>query len=57
MRAFPKKQSQFPFVRAVVIQKLRKQQMWGDGDISLLHGKAAIASCGGYISFHITGIG
>jgi hypothetical protein len=57
MRAFPKNSPKLPFVRVGIIQKLRKQQMWRDGDIALVHGKPAVASGSGYVSFDITGIG
>lgn len=39
-----KEKAKFTFFRVVVVQKLWKQQVWCDGNASLLYCKAAVGS-------------
>ena len=41
--------TEFTFLLVGIIQKLWKQQVWCDGDISLFHCKAAVGFGGSYV--------
>ena len=49
--------TEFTLLLVAIIQKLWKQQVWCDGDISLFHCKAAVGSGGSYVLFDVSGKG
>ena len=49
--------TEFTFLLVGIIQKLWKQQVRCDGDISLFHCKAAVGSGGSYVLFDVSGKG
>ena len=51
------KKTEFTLLLVAIIQKLWKQQVWCDGDISLFHCKAAVGSGGSYVLFDVSGKG
>lgn len=52
-----KEKAKFTFFRVAVVQKLWKQQVWCNGDISLLHCKAAVGSGSSYVLLDVSGKG
>ena len=52
-----KEKAKFTFFRVVVVQKLWKQQVWCDGNASLLYCKAAVGSGSNYVLFNVSGKG